>query len=141
MSNAHKSVPSAVSLIQATGQRATPARIAVLDMLLSAEHALTHQEIEKALEQQNHKVDRVTLYRVLEWALSHGLAHKVTGDDRVWRFNAALSSDHAHFNCTHCGQIYCLENLTPAVALTLPKGYELQHADVAVQGICPRCSH
>ena len=139
MAARHKT-PTATALIQASGQRATQARIAVLDTLLSAEHALTHQEIEQTLAGRRRKIDRVTLYRVLDWALNQGFVHKVTGDDRVWHFSAIASADHAHFNCTHCGQIYCLENLTPAVALTLPKGFKLQHADVAVQGLCPHCS-
>lgn len=133
--------PTAASLIQSTGQRATQARTAVLDALLAAEHALTHQEIERMLAKRRYKIDKVTLYRVLDWALNQGLVHKVTGGDRVWRFSAAPSAEHAHFNCTCCGQIYCLENLTPAVILTLPKGFKLQHADVAVQGLCPHCSN
>lgn len=133
--------PSATALIQAAGQRATEARVAVLETLLSAGHALTHQEIEQALAKRRRVIDRVTLYRVLEWALNQSLIHKMTGNDRVWRFSATPTSDHAHFNCTHCGQIYCLENLTPAVALTLPKGFKLEHADVSVQGLCPHCSH
>ena len=127
-------------MIKAAGYRATEARIAVLEILQSAEFALTHHEIEEELLRQDHKIDRVTLYRVLDWALEQRLAHKMTGDDRVWRFNAAKNSDHAHFNCTQCGKVFCLENLTPAVAMTLPDGFKLQHADVAVQGVCPRCN-
>ena len=131
---------SAATMIKTTGQRATEARITVLETLLAAEHALTHQEIEQALAQRHYKIDRVTLYRVLDWSLNQGLAHKVTGDDRTWRFSVTRSPDHAHFNCTQCGQVYCLENLTPAVALTLPRGFKLEHADVSVQGRCPHCS-
>lgn len=143
MATPHKSsiVPTAVSLIQAAGQRATQARIAVLDTLLAAERALTHQEIERILAKRHHRIDKVTLYRVLDWALIQGLAHKVTGEDRVWHFSAAAAADHAHFNCTQCGQIYCLENLMPAVTLTLPRGFKLKHADMALQGICPDCNH
>ncbi|MDY6827962.1 MAG: Fur family transcriptional regulator [Pseudomonadota bacterium] len=132
--------PTAANLIQSAGERATQARIAVLDTLLAAEHALSHQDIERILAGRQHKIDKVTLYRVLDWAQNQGLVHKLTGEDRVWRFSATSNSDHTHFNCTDCGQIYCLENLTPAVALNLPEGFELLHADVAVQGLCPRCS-
>ena len=63
--------------------------------------------------------------------------HKLTGEDRVWRFSATSNSDHTHFNCTDCGQIYCLENLTPAVALNLPEGFELLHADGRGAGALP----
>jgi len=133
--------PTAANLIQATGQRATQARIAVLDALLAAEHALTHQEIKQQLEKQRYSIDKVTLYRVLDWVLDQGLAHKVTGGDRTWRFSALPTTEHAHFNCTDCGQIYCLEDLISTVSLTLPKGFKLQHADVAVQGVCSHCNH
>lgn len=137
-----KSKPAvAAALIKAAKQRATEPRIAVLETLLSADHALTHHEIEQVLDKQNRKIDRVTLYRVLEWAQSQSLVHKMTGEDRVWRFSASSTADHAHFNCTDCGQVYCLDELIPAVAVTLPSGFKLQHAEVLVQGICSRCNH
>lgn len=130
----------AVALIKSKGHRATDARVAVLDTLLTAEYALTHHEIEQRLARHGHLIDRVTLYRVLEWALQQGIAHKLTGEDRVWRFNVALTNDHAHFYCTCCGQIYCMENLTPAVAVTLPNGFKLRHTELAIQGLCPQCA-
>lgn len=133
--------PSATALIEASGQRVTRARVVVLETLLAAEHALTHVEIKQALARRRRKIDRVTLYRVLDWALNQSLVHKMTGDDRAWRFSAAPVAEHAHFNCTHCGQVYCLESLTPAVSLTLPRGFKLQHAEVSVHGLCPHCNN
>ena len=141
MSKSNRSSEDALVMIRKGGLRATAARVSVLNVLLSADHAFSHSEIEQAVEKTHDSIERVTLYRVLDWLVNHKFAHKVVGADRVWRFNATLTADHAHFNCTHCGRIYCLENLTPAVALTLPKGFKLQHADVAVQGLCPHCSH
>ena len=141
MSKSNRSSEDALDMIRKGGLRATAARVSVLNVLLSADHALSHSEIEQAVEKTHDMIERVTLYRVLDWLVNNKFAHKVVGADRVWRFNATLTADHAHFNCTHCGQIYCLENLTPAVALTMPKGFKLQHADVSVQGLCPSCSH
>ena len=141
MSKSNPSSEDALIMIRKRGLRPTVARVSVLNVLLSADHALSHSEIDEAAEKTHDMIERVTLYRVLDWLVNNKFAHKVVGADRVWRFNATLTTDHAHFNCTHCGQIYCLENLTPAVALTMPKGFKLQHADVSVQGLCPRCSH
>ncbi|MCG8316011.1 MAG: transcriptional repressor [Pseudomonadales bacterium] len=140
MSTKEEVTSEATALIEAKGHRATEARIAVIDTLLLAEYALSHQEIEQRLANQEYVIDRVTLYRVLDWALKQKIAHKITGDDRVWRFNAAINADHAHFHCSRCGQIYCLEQLTPAVALTLPTGFKFNHAELTVQGICPHCN-
>lgn len=131
---------TAKQLIQTVGQRATDARVAVLGILLATEHALSHQEIEQQLASKAQLIDRVTLYRVLEWALKTGLAHKLTGEDRVWYYNASRGDDHAHFHCECCGQIYCLNEIKPSLALTLPKGFVLHQADVSIQGHCPSCA-
>lgn len=130
----------AESLIQPHG-RATPARVGVLDCLLAAPHALTHAEVEASLD-SDRCPDRVTLYRVLDWLVSQGLAHKIAGDDRAWRFNAVVRENHghAHFHCTRCGQVFCLSELQPAFAFNLPPGYLYQKAELSIQGLCPRCN-
>ncbi len=128
------------TLIQPLG-RTTPARVRVLEVLLAAPHALTRAEVEARLE-ADACPDRVTLYRVLDWLVSRGLAHKIAGDDRAWRFNAVDREDHshAHFRCTRCGQVFCLSELQPAFAFSLPPGYQYQKAELSIQGLCPRCS-
>ncbi len=130
----------AETLIQPLG-RATPARVQVLEALLASPRALTHAEIEARLNAADCP-DRVTLYRVLDWLVSQGLAHKIAGDDRAWRFNAVdrANHGHAHFHCTRCGQVYCLNELQPAFAFNLPPGYQYQKAELSIQGLCPKCS-
>lgn len=131
--------PSALTLIQPHG-RTTPARVHVLEVLLAAPHALTHTEVEARLGKDC--PDRVTLYRVLDWLVTNGLAHKIAGEDRAWRFNAVdrANHGHAHFHCTRCGQVFCLSELQPAFAFNLPPGYQYQKAELTIQGLCPRCS-
>nr|VFJ78384.1 MAG: Fur family transcriptional regulator, ferric uptake regulator [Candidatus Kentron sp. FW] len=133
---------NAQSIIREAGLRATAARIRVLNVLLLAEHALTHNEIEKAVSINDGSIERVTLYRVLDWLVNQKLAHKITCVDRVWRFNAQPHSTphHAHFTCIRCGQVFCLENLNPMITDTLPHGFRLTQVDVSLLGTCPRCS-
>lgn len=130
----------ATSLVQSRG-RATPARVRVLEALLATPHALSHAEIEASLG-AGVCPDRVTLYRVLDWLVSNGLAHKIAGDDRVWRFNAVAPDNHghAHFHCSRCGQVYCLSELQPAFAFSLPPGFRYEKAELSIQGLCPNCS-
>lgn len=132
--------PDAAKLIQPHG-RVTRTRVRVLEMLLDAPHALTHGEIEAGLG-ADISADRVTLYRVLDWLVAKGLAHRVAGDDRAWRFNAALREDHrhAHFHCSRCGQVFCLSDLHASFAAALPQGYRFERADVSIRGLCPACS-
>ncbi|MGN2393708.1 Fur family transcriptional regulator, partial [Pelomicrobium sp. G1] len=78
---------AAEALIRQREERATPARVQVLGVLLAADQPLTHHEVEEALRGRG-RVDRVTVYRVLEWLVGQGLAHRIAGDDRVWRYKA-----------------------------------------------------
>lgn len=126
------------------GARATPARERVLDILLAGPRALSHQEIEAAARESGLDFDRVTLYRVLDWLVTQGLAHKIEGRDRVWRFNAVTVTEaehgHAHFHCSRCGKVFCLEQMQPSFALTLPAGFRYEKAELTIQGLCPNCA-
>lgn len=128
----------ALALLQSQGARSTVARVAVLDVLLATPRALTHQEI---AEQTAEGLDRVTLYRTLDWLVEQGFAHRIEGQDRVWRFNSAARENnaHAHFHCHACGRVFCLEQVMPAVAVSLPRGYRLDRADLNLHGLCPEC--
>jgi Fur family ferric uptake transcriptional regulator len=128
-------------MIRATGARMTRPRIAVLATLLGARSALTHHEIERQMNRAL-GIDRVTIYRVLEWLTAHGLAHRISGDDRVWRFNAAVDEhthEHAHFKCNDCGEVICLDKATAARSVPLPSGYRPQEIELTVKGLCADC--
>ena len=129
-------------ILLAAGERATPARCAVLGVLLAAERALTHLEIGARLGMQ---LNRVTLYRVLEWLVQHHIAHKIADEDRVWRFNASppaaeANHRHAHFRCNRCVSVTCLEGMSTTFALSLPAGFRSQEVDLTISGICAECA-
>jgi Fur family ferric uptake transcriptional regulator len=129
--------------IRGTGARVTRARVEVLAALLAAERALTHHEVEGRIS-RNPGIDRVTVYRVLEWLTSRGLAHKIAGDDRIWRFNAATNEHerahaHAHFKCNRCGDVICLEEVRAARSIKLPPGFRSQEVELTVKGMCAEC--
>ena len=135
--------------IRATGERLTQPRTAVLACLLASGSAASHLDVAHTLA-DHHAVDRVTVYRVLEWLVNKGLAHRIAGDDRVWRFmiNAQHRSaqtdlqhgHHAHFTCETCGQTFCLEKVTPQVEVKLPKGFRTSEIDLMVRGRCAHCA-
>jgi len=134
---------NAEDLIRQTGGRATFARIKILGLLLSQRNAVTHHEIEEALGSQE-RLDRVTLYRVLDWLTDNGLAHKVQSGDRAWRFrandHASSPHEHAHFRCNHCAAVICLDDAKPEHDVPLPSGYLAQEVQLTVRGLCARCA-
>lgn len=127
----------------ASGQRVTAARQAILQMLLDSPRALSHHDVEARIGERGEHFDRVTLYRVLEWLVAQGLAHKIAAEDRSWRFSAILDGnhEHPHFHCLNCGEVLCLDALRPTFVLGLPPGYTVQRAEITIQGTCPSCSY
>jgi Fur family ferric uptake transcriptional regulator len=127
-------------LIRRTGARATPTRVRVLSLLRTAPAALTHHEIERALGES--VPDRVTLYRVLEWMVACGLAHRNTDARRVFRFSAAPAGAHgahSHFRCHDCGRVFCLDTAPPE-APRLPAGFSLSRIELDLRGRCADCA-
>ena len=140
LSSSPISVDAVAEQIRRTGARATPARIRVLQMLRNALTAQTHSEIEQAFGDL--ALDRVTLYRVLDWLVESGLAHKNTDANRVFRFSAAAAGEHVthvHFRCEHCGGVFCLDAAPPEAPI-LPEGFKLSRMDFDLRGRCAACS-
>ena len=130
-------------LVKESGGRNTEARRNVLACLIAAGRALSHAEIEAELASTD--LDRVTLYRVLEWLVEQSLAHRVgglSGFDRAMRFAFSRPehrSAHAHFQCVQCGSTMCLDDVA-VPSLPVPGGIELQGIELAAFGYCAVCS-
>ncbi len=126
----------AADLIRHAGGRVTAQRVAVLEALLAAGHAISQPELDARFGD----LDRVTIYRVLDWLESKGLVHRLTGDDRVWRFSAGSDGpQHVHFQCQACGRVECLEEEQPP-RLKLPPGYRAERVELVVRGRCADCA-
>jgi Fur family ferric uptake transcriptional regulator len=136
--------------VRETGARVTDARGRVLAALMSADAALSHAELQRHLEHDRTRepLDRVTLYRVLEWLVETGLAHRVSGPDRVWRFSvqpatAAGHARHGHFKCVQCGRMFCMkasQGLARTVRAMLPEGFSGDEVELTVLGRCAGCA-
>lgn len=135
--------------------RVTSARVKVLAALLEAQRAFSHQDVQDAFAD----MDRVTLYRALDCLTDAGLAHKIAGDDRVFRYSAgaehsAVQQDshaphhqHGHFKCTRCARVFCLDSigeeglLQNALQETLGKGFQSHDIEFTIKGWCADCAH
>lgn len=133
--------PSAAVLagrrIATTGGRQTRPRIVALTALLEAGRTLSHAQLHERLPD----LDRVSLYRALDWLANHGLAHRLTDGDGVRRYGPSEPSadhHHAHFHCTGCGRTVCLSKVLPP-PIALPKGYRQAAVEVLVRGLCGNC--
>jgi Fur family ferric uptake transcriptional regulator len=132
----------AEALIRRTGDRVTAARVQILAVLLNAGSALTHSEVEARLGKVA-SIDRVTVYRVLDWLTQVGLAHRITEADRIWRFIVlpeGRSAGSAHFTCTCCSHTISLPGRISARSPRLPAGYRVQQRELSIRGLCSGCA-
>ena len=144
----HAATPAVTARLRATGARLTAPRQEVLSLLMNSARALSHGEIEAALAAhakecaQAPSVDRVTLYRVLDWLTAQHLAHKIADADRVTRFSVTTDGHdeaHAHFKCTTCGNMLCFTDVPP-LKIPVPAGFASNEIEVTVRGTCDACN-
>ncbi|HTD02536.1 Fur family transcriptional regulator [Undibacterium sp.] len=154
----------AENMLRNSSVRATEARINVLAVLLDNHCALSHQEVQDALQ----TMDRVTLYRALDCLTDAGLTHKIAGDDRVFRYSTGsehadqhvaggIQHQHGHFKCTRCARVFCLddehgyhgaepappslkEQLQATLQHTLGRGFQSHDIELTIKGWCADCA-
>jgi Fur family ferric uptake transcriptional regulator len=125
-------------LITAAGGRQTRPRIAALVALMESGRVASHADLHRRL----HDLDRVSLYRALDWLADHQLAHRVTDADGVRRYGPSQAGEthkHPHFQCTRCGLTTCLEQ-SKTLPIRLPQGFRQAAMDVLVKGLCKTCT-
>ena len=125
-------------LLARTSGRITTARLTALSSLLSLGRAATHTD----LHRQAPDMDRVSLYRALDWLAEQGLARRMTDGDGVWRYEASVPGadhHHPHFQCSRCHQTTCIE-IEGGLKVRLPSGFTQDGIEVLVKGLCRTCS-
>ena len=140
-------IAQAETQLRQASVRITAARVKVLATLLAGQRAFSHQDMQDAFAD----MDRVTLYRALDCLTDAGLAHKIAGDDRVFRYSAGADSQaprhqHGHFKCTRCARMFCLDQpdvLDDALQQALGhlgKGFRSHDIEFTIKGWCADCA-
>ena len=132
------------SILKNSSLSVTASRKRILDIFLSVNNALAHQDIEQKCADE---YDRVTIYRTLQTFLEKGIIHNIPTTDNAVRY--ALCNDacintghhhdnHVHFLCDDCGKTLCLDEvMIPTVKL--PAGYAMKEINMVVSGTCKTC--
>ena len=125
------------------GLRATPVRLAVLNILADAPRALRAQEILETIRARR-RVNKVTVYRILEDFSRRGMVRRVSLEGRVSHFELACEHHppHPHFQCQVCGEVQCLEPVALEkmwTELLGPVGNRADHIEIRIDGLCHKC--
>jgi Fur family ferric uptake transcriptional regulator len=128
-------------LLAGRGVRPTRARVLVLSHLLAESEARSPRLIHAAVGGEA-VVNRVTLYRILDLLVAHGLASRSSAGDRSLRYCSGRSAQRVcHFHCLGCGQVRCLDpGLLPLPeAMKANLGVLVERIEVRVDGLCEAC--
>lgn len=129
-------------IVRNSGLRATPSRIAVLELLRSLDHPVSHAEVAAHLSSRDW--DPATLYRNLTDFVTAGLARRSDVGDHIWRFELVReghdAATHPHFVCTGCGAVECLPKAELVLSrASTPKSVRQRKIEVQVRGLCDAC--
>jgi len=133
-----------VELLRASRLEATDHRLRVLEIIGNNRYPLSAADIYQTLERRG-PVNRVTVYRILDLLVAHGVVERLSTGGRAFYYGLAPNeyhSPHPHFYCTRCGQMDCLDPDildidTDPLRKTLPG--RIDKVEVRVDGICKNC--
>lgn len=124
--------------------RKTAARVEILQLFFNESQAVSHSNLEAVLL---NKFDRVTIYRTLNSFEEKGIIHKVFDSSGIGKYALCHHNcsekehhdEHVHFNCTECGNTYCIES-AQIPKVKIPEKYKAKSLYLIAEGVCSTCS-
>ena len=138
------SIPARDRLVDAR-LRVTASRLAVLEALESIDGHVTADEVRREVVVRIGSVSVQAAYDVLAALSRIGLIRCIETPGHPARYESRVGDNHHHFVCRHCGatiDIDCATGEAPClVPHALPRGFEVDEAEVTYSGTCPDCKH
>lgn len=130
----------AANILNNHNLKCTGCREGIIDVILSANQALSENEIR---EQLVGNYDRTTFYRSFKTLEEHKIVHKIVVDNQIVKYeldnSVTRKKKHAHFYCNCCKAVHCLDSVEIPQP-TIPEGYDVQELELVVKGKCKKCS-
>jgi Fur family transcriptional regulator, ferric uptake regulator len=128
---------NAIEILHNHNLKRTSCREGIIDIMISANQALSENEIKEKL-QGNY--DRTTFYRSFKTLEDHKIVHKIVIDNQNVKYalDSSIIEKHAHFFCCECHVVKCIES-EPVQKIKLPQGYTEVETEILIKGTCPDC--
>lgn len=95
-----------IKKLKNTGERITPIRIALIDILSKTNSPSTPQELLIKLAKKKFKINKTTMYRQLETLQRIHLIQKIHFTDRTKRYEIIQENEHHHhLVCLRCKRV------------------------------------
>lgn len=119
--------------------RPTVQRYAVLQYLARYGIHATAEEIFRAVNRQDPRASRATVYNSLKSLTRAGLVREVISAGKAARFDASLHPHH-HFVCERCGEVEDIAWFELPAAEKPPLGErQVRSFEVVFRGVCEKC--
>ena len=138
MRGKRKTSPNLNDRLANRGFRFTPQREHVYSVLLGKRDHPTAEEIFIRAKAGLPQISIATVYNCLTALVKCGLVRQVTLERGAARFCPNMH-EHCHFYCDGCDEVFDID-LSSEATVSLPKGFQAEHYDIAIHGQCPDCS-
>jgi Fur family ferric uptake transcriptional regulator/Fur family peroxide stress response transcriptional regulator len=114
-------------------------RIAILNYLLNNFVHPTADKIYLSLQESIPTLSKATIYNTLNLLASKGAVKELSIDENNTRYDVDLSN-HSHFMCNKCREIYDL-HIDPSDLLTTQDVsiHSISEVQINIKGICNKC--
>ena len=114
-------------------------RMAVYGFLVENPIHPTVDTIYQALHPEIPTLSKTTVYNTLKQLVDCGLVQTVTIEDGELRYDADISN-HLHFKCIKCEEVFDVFTEIPLPENLLPKGFVISKRQTNLWGTCSNCN-
>lgn len=133
-----------LSVAEALGDKLTPLRRRVLEIVLASHRPMGAYDVLAALTRDGAKPQPPTVYRALDFLRVQGFVHRI---DSLNAFAACFAPDKAHLGhfllCRACGRASEIEDPSLDAALAAAArgaDFRAEHETVEITGVCADCA-
>jgi Fur family transcriptional regulator, ferric uptake regulator len=122
--------------------RATPARIAILQLLELTKEPVDVTTIIEHLQKKDIVTDPATVFRVINMFTQRGITIPIQFQEGKTRYELANTKHHHHLFCENCGKIKSVEDVDiPVLEKHIEKKYKfiVKRHSLEFFGLCEDC--
>ncbi|MBP9719521.1 MAG: transcriptional repressor [Candidatus Levybacteria bacterium] len=122
--------------------KATPARIAVLQLLEKSDTPLDVASIIVYLQKNDVEIDPATAFRIVNMFTEKGIITPIQFNEGKLRYELSSKAAHHHLVCEHCGNIEDISDCNIKELekeIQKKKGFVVKHHSLEFFGLCRNC--
>ncbi len=123
-------------------KRTTRQRLEIQRVIEEAGRPLSPMEILEAGRQQIPSLSIATVYRNLREMQEARVIASVPmpGNSPLYEAHEIQAQHHHHFQCNRCKRVFDIDGCPGGLETMLPAGFQLDHHEVTLYGICADCA-